>query len=267
MRIFADISRLPDLGPEVDSVIIQVAPTPPVGSAPVPINGKFYVDLPEGVVPPPIDIGSRLLGAAPANIIPAIYDGLLAKFSKYNFIQYNVLLTSADVADLDLAATFPASAGPPPVSWATRAQVGRGAGPDAGLAPNSVAVLPQNNTTVPPRPGVLITDTIDISGDIPAGTTEFLVYWKIHEYTVTPDVMDYDGPSPGTNEAAIKQLFEVEQSPADFEVYLSANDGGGYSLVSRLVPCAVCDPGTKIRLAFVNKSTTKKYIASYALLY
>ena len=266
MRIYADINRLPNVGPELASVIIQVAPTPPVGAAPVPVNGKFYVDLPEGVAPPRIDLASKLLGPAPANIIPAIFDGLLAKYTKFSFVQYNALLVSTDVADLDLTATFPASAAPP-VTWATRAQVGRGAGPDAGLAPNSVAVLPQNNTTTPARPGLLITDTIDISADIPAGTTEFLVYWKIHEYAVTQDVMTYDGPTPGANEAAIKQLFEVEQSPVDFEVYLSANDGGGYSPVRRLVPCAVCDPGTLIRLAFVNKSPTKRYIASYALLY
>lgn len=267
MRIYADISRLPNVGPELASVIIQVAPTPPVGSAPVPVNGKFYVDLPEGVAPPRIDLGSKLLGPAPANVVPAIFAGLLAKYSKYSFVQYNALLTSADVAALDLAATFPASAGPPPLSWATRAQVGRGAGPDAGLAPNSVAVLPQNNTTSPARPGLLVTDTIDISADIPAGTTEFLVYWKIHEYVVTADVLDYDSPTPGANEAALKQLVEVDQSPVDFAVYLSANDGGGYSPVGRLIPCAVCDPGTKIRLAFVNTSSTKRYVASYALLY
>lgn len=267
MRIYADINRLPDVGPEPDSVVIQVAPTPPVGSSPVPANGKFYVELPDGVSPPPIGVGSKLLGPPPANILPAIYNGLLARFPKFSFVRYNALLTSADMAALDLGATFPGIPGPPPVTWATRAQVGRAVGPNAGLAPNAVALLPENTTTTPSRPGVLITDTIDISGDIPAGTTEFLVYWKIHEYAVTPDVMDYDGPSSGTNEPAIKGLYEVDQSPTDLEVYLSANDGGGYSPVRRLIPCAVCDPGTQIRLAFVNKSPTKRYLASYALLY
>jgi hypothetical protein len=266
MRIYADINRLPDAGAEPDLVIIQVAPTPAVGSAPVPINGKFYVDIPDGVSPPAITAASKLLGGA--SIIPEIFTGLLSKFPKYSFVRSNTLLVSADVAALDLAATFPASAGPPPVAWTTRAQVGRGAGPGAvGLAPNAVAILAQNNTTSPVRPGLLITDTIDISADIPAGASELVVYWKIHEYGVTSDVMDYDSPSPGTNTAAIKQLSEVNQSPADFEVYLSTNDGTGYSLVSRLIPCAVCGPGTLIRLAFVNKSTTKRYLASYAILY
>lgn len=266
MRIYADINRIPDVGVETASVIIQVAPTPPVGSAPVPVNGKFYVDIPEGVQPPPIGISSKLLGAG--SILPPIYNSFLAKFPKYSFIKFNPLLTSADSAALDLAATFPALPGPPPVAWGTRAQVGRGAGLDLGLAPNTVAVLSQNNAVSPARPGVLITDTIDISVDIPAGAREFQVYWKIHQYAVTSDVMDYDGPvNAGQNEAAIKQLFEIDQSPPDFEVYLSSNDGAGYSPVRRMVPCAVCDPGTNIRLAFVNKSPNKIYIASYAIMY
>lgn len=267
MRIYADLNRLPNVGPEPSSVLIQVAPTPPEGAAAVPSNGKFYVDVPEGVFPPPIDVNSKLLGPGPANILPAIFDGLLRGFPRYRFVKYNALLTSADVDALDLTATFPVSPGPPPVKYITRAQVGRGGVLDQGLAPNAVAVLPENDTTTPVRPGLLITDTIDISADVPAGTTEFVVYWKIHQYDVTPDVMAYDGPGVGTNEAAIKGLLEVSQSPTDFEVYLSANDGGGYSRVSRLVPMTTCDPGTLIRLAFVNKSPTKRYIASYALIY
>lgn len=261
MRIYADINRLPDSGPEPNSVIIQVAPSPPVGSPSVPVNGKFYVEIPEGVTPPQINPASRLLGPAP-NVVDDIFQGLLARFPRYTSVSYNALLTSADVGLLDLSATFPVSAGPPPVAWNSRAQIGRSV-PLAGLAPNSVAVLPQNNTVAPPRPGVLITDTITL----PAPKSEFLVYWKIHEYAVTPDVMDYDGPSPGTNEAAIKGLVEIDQSPPDFDVYLSANDGAGYFPVSRLIPCAVCDPGTLIRLAFVNTSTAKRYLASYAILY
>jgi hypothetical protein len=267
MRIYADINRLPNVGPELTSVIIQVAPTPPVGSASVPTNGKFYVDIPEGVSPPPILITSQLLGVGPTDIVPVIYANLLARFPRYSYVRYNTLLISADVDALDLTASFPVAPGPPPETYVTRAQVGRGGFVNAGLAPNSVAVLSQNNTTTPPRPGCLITDTIDISGDILAGTTDFLVVWKIHEYTVTSDVMAYDGPNVGLNQAAIKQLVEVDQSPVDFEVWLSPNDGGGYSPVRRLIPCVVCDPGTLIRLAFINKSPTKRYLASYAVMY
>lgn len=267
MRIYADINRLPNTGPEPSSVIVQVAPTPPVGAT-TGSNGKFYVDVPDGVFPPAIGADSRLLGPSPANIVPSIYGGLLARFPAYNYVRYNALLTSADVDLLDLSATFPVSPGPPPVSFRTRVQVGRGGILNAGLAPNSVAVLPQNGTTTPVRPGCLITDTIDISGDLPGGASSFLVYWKIHQFVVTPDVMAYDGPGVGTNEAASKKIEEIDQEPADFEVWISANDGGGYSRVRRLAPVTVCDPGTEIRLAFLNKSPTlKRYLAAYALIY
>lgn len=267
MRIYADLNRLPNAGIESASVIVQVAPTPPVGSPPVPSNGKFYVDVPEGVFPPPVNVGSRLLGPSPTNLVPTIFNGLLRAFPRYSFVKYNAFLIPSDIDALDLAASFPVSEGPPPVKHETRAQVGRGVGVDSGVAPNSVAVLSQNSTTSPVRPGLLITNTIDISADRPVGTTDFMVYWKIHEYTVTPDVMAYDGPSTGQNEAAIKGLVEVEQSPPDLDVFISTNDGGGYSLVGRLLPISVCDAGTLIRIAFVNRSPTKRYLASYAILY
>jgi hypothetical protein len=224
------------------------------------------VEVPEGVFPPPITLGSKLLG--PSNLVDAIFASLLKSFSAYNFVRYNALLTSVDVDALDLTAAFPASPGPPPLRYTTRAQVGRGGISNQGLAPNSVAILPQNATTSPVRPGCLITDMIDISADVPTGSDSFMVYWKIHEYVVSPDIMAYDGPSAGANDAASKGLVEVDQSPTDWEVYLSANDGGGYSRVSLLTPMTVCDPGTKLRLAFINKSTVeKRYLASYAVLY
>jgi len=254
MRIYADINRFPVLGPfpEPESVIVQVAPTPSVGSPPVPVNGKFYVEIPEGVNPPPIGFSSRLSGPTPANVVPAIFQNLLDRFPSYSSVQYNALLSSADAGLLDSTASLPAALG----GFATRAQI--------SFAPNATAVLAQNGTTVTPRPGVLITDTITL----PVPKSEFLVYWKIHEYAVSPDVMDYDGPSSGANTPATKGLVEIDQSPADFQVYLSASDGAGYTLVSRLRPCAVCDPGDKIRLAFFNTSTVaKRYLASYAILY
>lgn len=256
MRIYADINRFLTAGAEPASVIIQVAPTPPVGAPAVPVNGKFYVEIPEGVNPPVVTPFSLLGGVAP-NLVSEIFDNLLARFPKYSNVAYNPLLQTADTALLDTAATFPGASLTPPVagSLITRAQV--------GPAPNGVAILPQNGAVTPARPGVLITDTITL----PTPKSEFLVYWKIHEYAVTDDVMDYDGGS-NVNAPAIKGLLEVNQTPPDFTVYLSTNGGAGYSPVGRLTPCAVCDPGDQIRLAFVNTSTTaKRYLASYAILY
>ena len=263
MRIYADVNRLPDLpANETSSVIIQVAPSPPLGSV-TPINGKFVVDIPDGVVPPRVTEASRLIDtSSPDYITGEIYENLRRAFAGYPHVVYNPLLTSADVGLLDPAATFPFDPGPPAQSWASRCQLGRVAAP-AGAAPNSVALLPENPYATPPRPGLLITDTIDIgpaTGGI--GANNFIVYWKVYTMTVTDDVMNYGA---GTNTPAIKNLVEVSQDLVG--VFLSVNDGAGYTPVSRLSPCVTCDPGTLLRLAFVNHNPFKVYLAAYAVLF
>lgn len=261
MRIYADVNRLPDLSVnETDSVIIQVSPTPPVGTY-TPVNGKFVVDIPDGVVPPTINETSRLINPL-NNVVDPIFQGLLRAFPGYRNVSYNPLLTSTDLALLDTTATFPFNPGPPVQFWSTRAQTGR-VGVPAGVAPNSVAMLAENPHPNPPRPGLLITDTIDIgpaTGGV--GANNFLVYWKVYTMMVTEDVMDY---STGINSPALKNLVEVQQDIVD--VYLSVNDGGGYTPVTRLSPCVTCDPGTLVRLAFVNHNPTKVYLAAYAILF
>jgi len=261
MRIYADVNRLPDLPVnETDSVIIQVSPTPPVGTY-TPVNGKFVVDIPDGVVPPTINETSRLINPL-NNVVDSIFQGLLRAFPGYRNASYNPLLTSTDLALLDTTATFPFNPGPPVQFWSTRAQTGR-VGVPAGVAPNSVAMLAENPHPNPPRPGLLITDTIDIgpaTGGV--GANNFLVYWKVYTMMVTEDVMDY---STGINSPALKNLVEVQQDIVD--VYLSVNDGGGYTPVTRLSPCVTCDPGTLVRLAFVNHNPTKVYLAAYAVLF
>lgn len=261
MRIYADVNRLPDLpANETSSVIIQVEPSPPLGSV-TTINGKFVVDIPDEVTPPDITPASRLINPAiPANLVTdAIYQSLLRLFPAYQNIVYNQLLTSADIALLDAAATFPHLPGPPVQTWSSRFQTGSG----AGVAPMSVALLPENTAVAPPRPGLLITDTIDISvatGGL--GAKNFLVYWKVYEMTVTDDVMDY---TVVINNPARKGLVEVDQNEID--VFLSVNDGGGYTPVSRLLPCVTCDPGSDVRLAFVNHNPHKVYLTAYAVAF
>lgn len=263
MRIYADVNRLPDLPVnETSSVIIQVSPTPPVGTY-TPVNGKFVVDIPDGVYPPRITEASRLINtAAPNYITGEIFENLRRAFAGYRHVVSNPLLTSADVGLLDPTATFPFDPGPPAQSWPSRCQLGRAAAP-AGVAPNSVAVLPENPYATPPRPGVLITDTIDIgpvTGGV--GANNFIVYWKVYTMTVTDDVMDYGA---GTNTPAIKNLVEAPQDIV--EVFLSVNDGAGYTPVNRLSPCVTCDPGTLLRLAFVNHNPYKVYLTAYAVLF
>lgn len=263
MRIYADVNRLPNLpASETASVIIQVAPSPAVGVS-TPINGKFVVDIPDGVYPPRVTEASRLIDiSSPDYITGEIYENLRRAFAGYPHVVYNPLLTSADVGLLDPTATFPFDPGPPAQSWSSRSQLGRAAAP-AGVAPNSVALLPENPYATPPRPGLLITDTIDIgpaTGGI--GANNFIVYWKVYTMTVTDDVMNYGA---GTNTPAIKNLVEVQQDLVG--VFLSVNDGAGYTPVSRLSPCVTCDPGTLLRLAFVNHNPFKVYLAAYAVLF
>jgi hypothetical protein len=260
MRIYADVNRLPDAPlVETSSVIIQVAPSPPVGSS-TPINGRFVVDIPEGVQPPLVNESSRLINPT-GNIVAPIYEGLRRSFPRYANVVYNQLLTSADISLLDPLATFPFNPGPPAESWPSRFQTGD---PMVGVAPGAVSILPENPHTVPPRPGLLITDTIDIgpaTGGL--GAKNFVVYWKVYQMSVTHDVMNY---TTADNAPAIKNLVEVDQD-TEIEVYLSTNDGGGYIPVTRLSPCVTCDPGTLIRLAFVNHNPHKVYLTAYAILF
>lgn len=263
MRIYADVNRLPDNpAAETASVILQVAPSPPVGVS-TPINGKFAVDIPDGVFPPRVTEASRLIDTtSPGYITGEIYENLRRAFAGYRHVIANPLLTSADVGGIDTAATFPFDPGPPAQFWPSRCQLGR-VGAPAGVAPNSVAVLAENPYTTPPRPGVLITDTIDIgpaTGGL--GANNFIVYWKVYTMTVTDDVMNY---GTGANTPSIKSLVEAPQDLV--EVFLSVNDGAGYTPVTRLSPCVTCDPGTLVRLAFVNHNPFKVYLTAYAVLF
>lgn len=256
MRLYADINRVTS---NPNDFIIQVGPTPVVGTN-TPVNGKFVIEVPEGVaVPNPIP--STVTG-----LLDGIYQGLLGGYTSFNFVQYNALISDADSDLLDLTALFPYDPGPPVKTWGPRVQVGRFGAPSAnGLAPNSVKILPANLGVVPSRPGCVVTKKIDISGDVPAGASSFMVYWKILSLSTTEDVAD--GSAPGAdNTPAIRVLQEVDQEPADFDVYLSTNGGGGYTRVNRLRSVATV-PGTDIRLAFVNRGTENVYLSSYAVLY
>lgn len=262
MRIYADVNRLPDNpAAEVASVILQVAPSPSVGTH-TPANGKFVVDIPDGVFPPSVDMDSRLINPV-GDIVEGIYQGLLRAFPGYSNVIYNQLLTSADIDLLDPSATFPHDLGPPVHAWASRFQTGTPTGGTKGVAPGSVAVLAKNLYTTPPRPGVLITKSIDITTPTGGlGAKSFVVYWKVYEMDVTHDVMDH---STGTNTPSIKNWVEVDQNVV--EVFISVNNGGGYTPVTRLSPTATCDPGTDVRLAFVNHNSHKVYLTAYAVMF
>lgn len=264
MRIYADVNRLPNAAPETTSTIIQVGLSPSVGTQ-TPINGKFVVDIPEGVTPPRITELSRLVDSVDPNyIVDDLYEGLRRAFPDYRNVVYNQLLTSNDVLGIDSTATFPYHPGPPARAWASRYQTGRGSGAPVGLSPCSVALLPENTTTAPPRPGLMVTKTIDISAATGGrGANNFIVYWKVYRMVVTDDVLNY---GTGANTPTIKNLLEINQD--EIEVFLSVNDGAGYTPVPRLSPVVTCEPGTRLRLAFVNHHPINKvYITAYAVLF
>jgi hypothetical protein len=255
--------------------ILQVEKTPPVGEG-EPINGKYSVPIPEAVtvyVNPDSFIDPA---SDPGSVVAQSYAGLLASFPSYENILFNPLIKDTDIDDLDLTAVLNEGA-PPTEEHISRCQVGRGTGGPftSGQAANTTAVLAANEAVETARPGVLISDTIDIAPltidpdtGLAVGADEFVVYWYLYEFETTEDVRSDFGAQTGKNDPALRRIIETDQEPADLQVFLSINDGATYHEVQRLVPIAFCDPGTLIRIAFKNNNPTAKvYVAAYALLF
>lgn len=255
----------------VGDEIVQVEKNPPNGIA-VSRNGMYMVPVAEGVKVA-VESGSVVLpSAAPNSVVAQNFAGLLLQFPQYEHVLYNPLIEGVDVDDLDPAGVL-YEGSPVTATYASRFQIGRGTGGPlpSGNAANSVAVLPQNDAPGIglEHPGVLVTDTIDIGPlTFNVGATEFAVYWYVYEFTTTDDVNSNFGLTSGQNTPALRRVIEIDQEPADFEVFISVNDGANYFLVERLVPIAFCTPATQIRLAFKNTNPlNKRYIAHYAILF
>jgi hypothetical protein len=251
--------------------ILQVEKNPPNGE-PVSRNGQYMVPVAEGVKVAVEPNSFVLPSANPDSVVARNFAGLLVQFPQYENILYNPLIEGSDVDDLDPAGVLNEGA-PVTASHPSRFQIGRGTGGPlpSGNAANSVAVLPQNDAPGPglERPGVLVTDTIDVgplTGGV--GATEFVVYWYIYEFETTDDVNSSFGLFAGQNTPALRRVIEVDQEPSDFEVFISVNNGANFFPVERLVPIAFCNPATLVRLAFKNTDSLKKrYVAHYGLLF
>lgn len=250
-----------------DNDIVQVEPTPPVGVSTV-VNGKYLFEVPEGTTVEVNEASYILNGLGDVDagsIITEGYENLLRLFPSTDFVRFNPLITADHVAELDLTASFNDGTD----THVSRAQAGRGTVGSTGNAANSVAMLAQNDTTTPPRPGVLITDTIDISAEtLGLGADAFRVWWRIYRMETSHDVNTvYSVGSSGINSPALRRVTEIEQEPPELQVFLSNDDGVTYTQCTKLGEVAFCDKGTSVRVAFKNTGSDKLYIAGYAILF
>jgi len=250
-------------------VITQVEQTPAAG-LPTAINGKFLVPLVDGA-DFPIDTTSYLLdggGDVDGGDISSIsFAHLLAQHPQFGHVYFNPLLTAAQVAELDLV--FPYRDPTDPTSILTpRLQTGRGVGGTTGQMPTHTALLAVNASVTPPRPGLIVSEEIDI-GPMTSnvGADEFMVYWKLLNFYVSQDVHSDYGGTAGLNTPAMRYVYETDQEPLGFSVYITTDNGDHWSEVGLLETIAFCDKTTKFRVAFRNDSTSKVYLANFAVLF
>ena len=272
MQVLVDLKThlLNSAPPGPDIVQVDPAPVPQDGVA---INGKYLLPTLPGLTFP-ITSSDYILPINGGDVSSKSFAHLLATYSgMFDNIYFNPLLTAVNVADIDLTAVFkdttPPTFAPPnsPAYFPTRCQVGRYSGPlPTGTMPTHTVVLQQNTTVTPNNPGVMITQEIDISGHTgPAGTDEFLVYRQLYSFATSDDVETTQ--NGGKNTPAIRTYTDTDQEPTGFSVYLSPDNGDHWCEVGLAEPIAFQNKTTKFRLAFVNRSSTKVYVASFAVLF
>lgn len=278
MRLLIDLrSHLST--PDPDPQVIQVQRTPVEGSSGADVvNGKYIIAMPLDV-DFPVGTSSYVLNGGVVDggdVVSQGYAYLLAAFPQYGNIYYNPLLTGDHVSELvfDQSYHFTDRSLSPPENFYPRFQTGResGAG-DAGQMPTHTALYPVNSGVTPPRPGLIITQEIDIGpytldcAGNPVGADLFMVYWKLFAFSVSADIAADFGANAGTNSPAQRSIEETDQEPSDFTVFLTTDDGANWCPVGLLEPVAFCSKTTKVRLAFRNDSNQKVFLASFALLF
>lgn len=197
---------------------------------------------------------------------------LLAAYPMFGNVYFNPLLTEDHVGELDF--TFDFVDPDTGETFKPRLQTGRESPlDDSGQYPTHTALLPINTAVSPNRPGLLVSDEIDISAYTldcdgnPAGTDEFMLWWKLYDHGTTEDVAADFGPLQGVNEPAIRQVLETDPEPTGFSAYISTDGGANWCPVGLLEPVAFCNKTKSIRIAFKNGRLSKSYIASFAVLF
>lgn len=276
MRLLVDLRS--HLSSPAAPEIIQVQRVPAIGDTTV-INGKYALPMPLDV-DFPISLSDYVLdggGEIDGNdVVSKGFAHLLAAYPQYANIYFNPLLTGDHVKELvlDQGYHFTDKSVTPVATYYPRFQTGRESGVgDAGQMPTHTALYPLNDTVTPERPGLMITDEIDIGpytldcDGNEVGADQFMVYWKLYDFAVSHDIAADFGAVGGQNEPAKRTLAETDQEPADFTVYITTDDGANWCPVGLLEPVAFCDKSKKIRLAFRNDGASKVFIASFALLF
>lgn len=271
MRLIVDLkTHLVDADPS----IIQVEKAVPTGTdGEIPVNGKYVIPVPLDL-DFPVDSSSYVLSGGlvdGGDVTSTAFGYLLAQYPQYSHIYFNPLLLDEHVDELDEAGTWNDGTD----TFTSRFQSGRraSAGADTGNMPNNTALLPLNSSVSPSRPGLIVTDEIDLSPYIldcdgnPVGASQFMVYWKLFAFRVTEDIAADYGANAGSNEPAIRYLQETAPEPSSFAVYISTDNGSTWSEVGLLEPFEACAPALSVRLAFVNTSRQKRYLTHYALLF
>lgn len=270
MRVLVDLASHVTTG---DPQITQVEKTPPIGTpGRTPIGGKYSIPIVPGAN---INVtkSDYVLNAGVVDggdIASQSYAWLLARYPSFEWVYFNPLLTPDHVAELDLSATFG--------GFPTRAQTGRitaapfppgTGGPfPAGQMPSHTAILGQNNTVAPPRPGLLVTQDIDISAYTGmAGTDTVMPFYKIYDFDVSEDISSDYGVFAGQNSPSIRYLIERDQEPAGFSVYISPDGGVSWVNAMLLAPVTFMANTTTIKLAFENTTANKIFLATFGFLF
>ena len=261
MRVLVDLGTQILGAPE----ITQVEQTPDY-DVPVAINGKFVLPLTPGTEFP-IDTSSYITPIDGLDVSSISFAHLLAQHPQFSHVYFNPLLTEDHMADLDFVSTFidPAVPGTP---FYARLQTGRYLlGADDGLMPTHTALLPVNPNPVVARPGLLMSAEIDISAYAPDGVEQFMLYWKLLDFSVSEDIHSGYGATVGLNTPAIRSVSETDQEPADFSAYISTDSGDHWCEVGLLEATPLCAKTTKFKVVFKNTSTSKIYLAHFAVLF
>ena len=279
MRLIVDLrSHLTDpASPE----IIQAQRVPVEGSdGREATNGKYILPMPLDIDFPITATDHILDGSGDidaTSVVSKGYAHLLAQFPQYGNIYFNPLLTSDHVGELVLDESFwftDRSGTPPYPNYYPRFQTGREEGvDDDGQMPTHTALLPINDKVDPPRPGMIITDEIDIGpytldcDNNPVGADEFMLYWRLYKFVVTDDIAADSGAKAGQNSPALRLIEETDDEPDGFSVYISVDGGATWCLAGLLDPVAFCDKATTIRIAFRNDTAEKLFLACFALMF